>query len=247
LRAHRLRAVAVATGTSLLLTAGAGLTVGAGAASAATSTVTATGTAATTRAATSTATSVPFKGKSPAKIWALSLAEVKKASGFRARLRGAAAGDIDVVVGRNGSQLTVRTGGSTIQVLRVGSKLWVKGNAAYWKQSGLNAATAKRLAGRWVAVPGTKAIVKSLSPVMTAKGWASLLSDLKPTARVAGKVVGKVPTVGLHGRGSTGYVAAKGKPFPLLVIDDGGATTIAFSGWNTKVTFKAPSPQLVAR
>ena len=111
--------------------------------------------------------------------------------------------------------------------------------------NGSTAAQAKVLAGRWIGLKGGPA-AKGLLQATSLGYWTSDLGTLKPTKRVAGKVVAKLPTVGLKAAGVTIYVAAKGKPFPLLVADSTDVRNVMrFTEWNKRVTFKAPKPFMV--
>jgi hypothetical protein len=246
MRSSRARLTAAVVGLSTALAVGA--TVPASAATAA-------------PAASSAAK--PFPGKSAPQILALSVKAAKAATSVhvRAHFEGDDAKkepdiDLDLVVGRTSARGTYRYAGQgSVTYLRVKSKLWSNGDAAYWRS--VSAAIAAEdskdgkvaqapdlhaLAGKWLVVSPKDSDYKSTIKDLTIKTWAADIAKLgSPLIRVPGKAVRKLPTVGVMSYGEILYVQAKGKPYPLQVVSRTNAKeAITYSDWGRKVNFKAP-------
>jgi len=247
MRGTRTRAALVAAALSALIAVGT-----AGTASAATA---APPVAATVAApsAVRTAASTPYPGRTAAQIKALSVAAMKKATSVHvtAHLTGELDGrtatiDVNGVIGTSGSKVTMSiTGMGSLTVLKVGSRVWISGNVAFWTASGAPAALAKKLAGHWVAVSRKNAAYTQVTTISGLGFWTTVVASFAPTERVDGQVVGRTPVVGLWGNGSILFVSATGKPYPVRVAQDASAGTIDFVDWNKKVSFKAPKKSQV--
>jgi hypothetical protein len=190
------------------------------------------------------AAKAPFPGKKPAAILAQSVKAAKAASSYHLRVTFVDEGGltkIDMVIGKLGARGTITDSTGTATVVRVKKTIYLKATASYWTAKGLAADRAKVVAGKWVGLKGNGQTARELLRFTSSDSWASSLATLKPTARVAGKVVAKVPTVGLKSSNAIVYVATKGRPLPLLVTDPAEPRNImTFTQWNKRVTFKAP-------
>jgi hypothetical protein len=241
MRGSRTLAVVAGGGLSALLAFGAAAPASASTASAVT---TVRSTAVTARSVTKV-TGAAFPGKTPAQVLALSARELKAASSVHVTLHseeGQSVTDIDLVIGTAGARGTVRSSASgTVQLVRVKSTVYLMGDASFWTSTGLPEKQAAILVGRWVGVSGKGTPVRTLNQVLSLSFWANTIARIKPTQRVAGQVVGKLPTVGLLAGDATLYVAAKGKPYPLMLIHNATVKdTMVLSDWNKRVIFKAP-------
>ncbi|HEY6793908.1 MAG TPA: hypothetical protein VI248_04415 [Kineosporiaceae bacterium] len=191
------------------------------------------------------AVALPFPGRSPAAVQSLSVQAMKGAASFHVRMHavdGQDTTDLDFVVGKTGGRGTVsRTGHGSLHLIRVQSMIYVQGDEAFWRSTGESKEAAALLIGHWVGIKGKNKGIEAIRRQLAPDFWISMLSSPKATQRVPGKTVDKTPTVGLTNGGDVVYVAAKGKPYPLLVEDkDTPDNRITFSEWNKKVTFKAP-------
>ena len=238
MRGSRAFAAAAATGLSAVLALGS--------VAPASASTPAAGTAA--RSVVSAAPA-PFPGKTPAAVLALSVKAAKAASSFH--LHGVAVDTtgtttMDLVIGKLGARGSITDSSGTLQLLRVKKTVYLKAGAKYWTVNGSTPAQAKLIAGKWIGVKGNGPDLKELLALTSSSYWTAQLATLKPTARVAGKVVAKLPTIGLKATDGTIYVATKGKPYPLLLTDPADARNIvSFTQWNAKVTFKAPKALMV--
>jgi hypothetical protein len=238
--APRVRTAAAAAGLATLLSAG--LVAPSVAAVAGPGAVAATGAWSAT---------TPFPGKTPAKILASSAATAKQATGLH--LKGTMVLDaekdtVDAVLQKTSAKVTIATSTSgTFHLLRVGSTVYLGGDATFWTTSA-GAAAASSLVGKWVKVTGTDADSNELRAQTTIAYWVNDLASFKVTKRVAGKVIRRTPTVGLvdpAADGGTIYVATKGRPYPLQVVSTDGKSSLSYYDWNKKVKISAPAAKLV--
>lgn len=149
--------------------------------------------------------------------------------------------------GRN-STLTVTSGELSYTGLTVAGKGYVKGNAAFWKNSGADDATAKKMASKWVASTqtNTEFTPKALLDGMFSEdlNWLSSAS-----VRVERTTLGGKPAILLADRGTgkgTGQIWMTDdpdKPLPLKLSgtdDDGSPLDFTFTEWNEVKPVKAP-------
>jgi hypothetical protein len=237
IRARRSAALALpAVALSVLLAAGA-----AGPASAAITT-------AVPAAATVAAT--PFPGRTPAQVLSLSTSTMKRASSVHFRLHAAAASsvtDIDMTMAASSARGYIADSAKgKATLIRIGSKLWLSGDAKYWATSGSTKGAA--LVGKWVLVGSTFPGYKDLRALTTIAYWATQIAVMKPTAFVAGKVVNRLATIGLQAPDGTTYVATRGKAYPLLITSGANnADTMTLTNWNKRITVSAPPAKLVIK
>jgi hypothetical protein len=132
--------------------------------------------------------------------------------------------------------------GAKLKLRRVGKKFYIKGDKAFYETQG-GAEFANIIDGRWMKVSSGGSGFESVESLTSIE---ELMNQLVPTTsgfeRFAGKVVGGEPTIGLREKGTTDalYVAATGKPYPLLIsAKDTGE--ISFSEWDKAVKIKAPA------
>lgn len=136
---------------------------------------------------------------------------------------------------------TVTSNGSTVELRRLGDKLYVKGDDTFLAALGEKAKATK---GKWLVGPVAQAD-RSLADLTDLQRFAATLSPGK------GKLV-KEPVRDLHGQQAvsvlnpTGvrlWVAATGAPYPLRLERLGAAVgSIDYGDYNQPVDVKAPSP-----
>jgi hypothetical protein len=128
-----------------------------------------------------------------------------------------------------------------MQVIRVKSAFYVRGNDTFWKVSGADDATRTRMANQWIQATGKSDSLKEIRAMTTPSFWTKVAGQFTPQPRVAGVKVGKLATVGLRSGDITMFVAASGPAFPLLFTDASDPqSTLGFSEWNKKLKIKAP-------
>lgn len=108
-------------------------------------------------------------------------------------------------------------GNTKVQLLRVGGKQYMKGDAAFWKTNGgkNGDAVAQLIGNRWVVIPASN---KDFASLFTVADVNSLLEPDGPVKKGAVKDIDGTPAIGLVQSGSDGgtlYVATTGKPYPL--------------------------------
>lgn len=177
-------------------------------------------------------------------------AAAKAASG--AHVKGTISDNGDVLtldmryVAGKGAVGTLTNNGQTVNLLRIGTSAYLKGDAAFWTALA-NAEVAKIVANKYVKVPATS---KDFSDFAEFTDLGSLIATLKADgtiSKIPGKPVSGVATVGLKDddpeNGGVLYIANVGKPYPLLIEPTKPATTgegVAFDEWDRPTTLSEP-------
>lgn len=142
--------------------------------------------------------------------------------------RGAAAGRIAL-------------GGTAVELVALGARLYVRATAAFWRPFAPPAAAA-RLAGRWVVVPASGPAARELLPWTSAVALLRRLLGPRPDL-VKGKFTSvrgmRAFTLEDRATGTTLSVAASGRPFPLALRGSRGG--VAFLAWNQAASVTAPA------
>jgi len=157
--------------------------------------------------------------------------------------------DQDVTFNLQGGDLTgtVLTRGQAVQVVVWSDHTYAKGPAAFWRDAGLPAGVAARLAGRWVQHAETA--VQRLTPISLT--WladavrepaAAIEPDVTLGTADAGPLTGTPVAVVTLADGSTIQVAAAGTPYPLVVENPGGhAGDLGLSAFEEGATVVPPA------
>lgn len=126
------------------------------------------------------------------------------------------------IKGNQGATGRVTTGGLTFTLLRISRSVYLKADAAVWqKAAGGQPEVARLLAGKWVKIPTGNADFKDIEKFTTLDALAALFTPHKvsPTDTVAGTTtrvrLRGVDAVRLTDEGTSVYVAAVGRPYPL--------------------------------
>ena len=153
--------------------------------------------------------------------------------------------DMRYVSGK-GAVGTLKNNGQTVELMRIGSSAYLKGDKAFWTAVA-NAEVAKIVAGKYVKVPSTSKDFASFSEFTD---LSSLISSLKADgvlSKVAGKPVSGVATVGLKDddpdNGGVLYIANVGQPYPMLLEPTKASTTgegVAFDEWDKPTALTEP-------
>jgi hypothetical protein len=151
--------------------------------------------------------------------------------------------DMQLLAGKGGrGRITIN--GLSIQLIRVGSAIYINGSAPFYRHIA-GPAAARLLEGKWLKAPensGNFAAFASLTDL--GKLFDSALSNHGALARAPGKRLAGQTTVGVRDLSDGGvlYVASSGKPFPVQLEKDGaGGGRIVFDRWNQPVTLSAPT------
>ncbi|MFJ4620586.1 hypothetical protein [Streptomyces sp. NPDC088812] len=158
---------------------------------------------------------------------------------------------LDMRLKSDGGTGSVTAAGASFHLLRVGEQLYLKADAAFWKNedgetgSDSDTAAADKLDGKYVKVPSGDPSYKKFSG-FTDKDL--LLGDLLTLHGSLGKdgyheQSGKrtVRITGGGGSGGTLDVSLEGKPYPLRLVRAGDAGTLSFSAWGEDFALKEPA------
>lgn len=184
--------------------------------------------------------------KSPRAIVAAALSAVNGASSVNVSGgvgdKALIAIDLHFVTGRGcAGHLTVN-GRLGVDIVRIGSKMYLKGSAAFWRDY-VDTAAARLVGGKWSMVSASE------SDTATLASLTDLHKLLDPSA-YRGKLT-KSTTMTLDGKKAVSvegrlrirlFVAATGKPYPIEInaLDALDADRITFDEWNAPVTLTAP-------
>jgi len=158
---------------------------------------------------------------------------------------------LDMKYGPDGANGSVTANGQTIELLRVGSTVYVKASEAFWRSTG-QAAAAELLKGRYLKVPASTPNFAELSSLTDLrKNAKELLAPDGTVTKAERKTVRGVDAIGLKSsKGGTLYVAVRGEPYPLEVIPgaDGKSDetgSLEFLDYGVPVTVTAPPAEQV--
>lgn len=148
------------------------------------------------------------------------------------------------LVSRKGGQGRIVLGGLPIGLVNVDHSLYMKGSLAFYARFA-GAKAAQRLSGWWLKgsaqgeAMGALAALTSLPSFMgqTLSAHGSLTRA--PEAEIAGQTAIAVRDSAL---GGTLYVASKGTPYPLAIVERGARHgTLVFDRWNQPVSLEPPA------
>jgi hypothetical protein len=187
--------------------------------------------------------------KSAPEILAASRAAAAAASSVRITGRtaqGPISSSFDVALTRTGGSGRVTLLGLTFDSIRVGDTLYVKGSPQLYERIG--GPLAKAPHGVWVKLPASNPNVAAYASLTTlASETARLLTLPAPITKGASTTIDGQPAIELKETrklsSSSIYIATSGDPYPIRIVKHGRETgTIAFSGWNQRLTVTAPAP-----
>jgi len=151
--------------------------------------------------------------------------------------------DMQLVAGKGGKG-TITIGGHKIDVVRIGGKVYFKGDEAFYRQYA-GAATAQLLAGKWIAAPSASGNFSSFTPLTDIGKLFGLIKTKGKISKGAASTVDGQKVIALTSSGpgtGTIYVATSGEPYPVeLAGPSSKAGSLHFSDWNGTVTLVPPS------
>lgn len=154
--------------------------------------------------------------------------------------------DLHIAGSRGGSGWLAEKG-VRADIIRIGSKAYMKGSTAFWRSFGGTAA-AQLLAGRWIVGPANTGNFASLTPLTDLHKFVGgmLSSHGKLTKGATTTIAGQsVIAVTDTAEGGTLYIATTGQPYPLKLVKTGtSAGKVTFDQWNAVVKLKAPKGAL---
>lgn len=150
---------------------------------------------------------------------------------------------VDVRISGAGATGSGSFGGATVQIIRIGDNIYVRG-AKQVLGSFLGPAAAKKIDDHWVQIPASMPQLQQFAELTDLKQLPKQLFTPTGTVTKTGTptVDGK-KAVALKGYGSDGsstlVVASSGTAYPLQLITSGG--TLTFSDWNAPVSVQMPA------
>lgn len=185
-------------------------------------------------------------GKSAAQIVAAAQSAARSASSVH--VAGAVASgekiDLDLARGRGGKG-SLTEGGASVQLIRIGQKVYIKGSQAFYRRVG-GAAAAKLLQGKWLKAPASAQDMASLVSVTDLnKLLGSLLGSHGKLAKGGTTTVDGQQVVAVKDvtKGGTLYVATTGKPYPVELSSTKGGSggQVTFDRWDQPVSLAPPA------
>jgi hypothetical protein len=132
--------------------------------------------------------------------------------------------------------------GIRVDLIVAGGRVYIRSPKLFEQQGG--AELARLIGNRWVLVP--RESVRELTPFGDELSIAALANDVFSTKtlprfiRKSNARVGSVPAVRLSATDGSYYVAATGKPYPLLLDHAGDDEDMTFSEYDRSPTITAP-------
>ncbi|MDX3798521.1 hypothetical protein [Streptomyces sp. AK04-3B] len=158
---------------------------------------------------------------------------------------------LDMRLKADGATGSVTAEGATFHLLRVGEKLFLKADAAFWKHEdaksddGKDTAAGDKLDGKYVKVPTGDPSYKKFSGFtdkdLLLDGLLTLHGTLDTDGHHEQSGVRTVRITGDGGSGGTLDVSLEGKPYPLRLERAGGAGTLSFSAWGKDFALDEPA------
>jgi hypothetical protein len=128
---------------------------------------------------------------------------------------------LDMRYGSDGATGSLTSNGQTIELLRVGETVYLKGSEAFWRSIGGGSA-AELLKGRYLKVPASTPDFAELAGFTNlTKNAEDLLSPDGEVTKGERKTIRGVEAIGLNDsskEGGTLYIAVRGEPYPLQVV-----------------------------
>jgi hypothetical protein len=150
--------------------------------------------------------------------------------------------DLHIAGSRGGSGWMAEKG-ARADIIRIGSKAYMKGSAAFWLSFGGKTA-AQILTGRWIVGSAISGDFASLTPLTDLhKLVGGLLSSHGKLTKGATTTIAGQPVIAVTDttQGGTLYIATSGQPYPMELVKTGAsAGKLTFDQWNAAVTLTAP-------
>ena len=207
----------------------------------------------TTQASIKPPAAAPTTGRVPFRGWSAKRIKDRAASNARnarsVHVKGSGVGQDEtykwdgVFTKTSGKLSLTSTRQGTLDLVRVGNRLFVAGDEKMWTTWGAKPDVAAVAAGKWVEILGNSANTQKIRSFVTMGQWTGLLSGFKPAKRVAGKKVGGQVTIGLYEPGVGGevlYVNPTGRTFPVMAESNDKTAVVSYSEWNRSVRIAVP-------
>jgi hypothetical protein len=148
---------------------------------------------------------------------------------------------VDLQNGGENIKGTIEFGGQTIELLKIGTDLYMKASDDFWKQfiPAGQQGVLTLLSGKYVKVDSTNASFSSITESFDA---SEILKIDGTVTKGSPKDINGKPAIGLvSGKDqSTLYIATVGEPLPLRIEGPAGQGAIDFTDYGTTFDFTAP-------
>ncbi|MDQ1680408.1 MAG: hypothetical protein QOI42_1267 [Frankiaceae bacterium] len=176
---------------------------------------------------------------------ALQAAGSARATGTAAFL-GTSPGKFVMVLNRDAAEVTLSYQGASVELISIKTASYMKAPLALWTAEKLPSATAKKLAGKWIALPNS---MNTGANSFTLDGLAKELehpTDSKVLAKTEKSTFHGVPVIVVkQADGSVLYVSAAGPALPLYLKNGSkDKAEITFSDFGKGNTITAPKGAL---
>ena len=150
-------------------------------------------------------------------------------------------------VGDQAATGSVLVGGHSVDIIRAGTTIYLKGPAGFYTSQGASSASANLVGGRWLRIPASTATTSSYASFLAMTDLKSLMGVLlSPSGSVTvagtGTALGTPVVYLADGTGGKLAISLQGQPYPME-INSGNAATgqVTFSQWNAPIAARAPS------
>lgn len=181
--------------------------------------------------------------KTAQQILAASKAAIQNAGSVTIKSKGAqgrlSVDNVELHLAQHDGQGNVTLLGTSFQMIRMGSTIYVKGGPEFYEQLGITHSVPQ---GRWVKAPATG----SLGAFTDLAQETSMLISTRQITKGKRTRVDDQPVIELKIKGQlyTGrlYIKTTGEPYPLELEKTGEETAhTTFTDWNKAVTVKPPA------
>ena len=153
---------------------------------------------------------------------------------------------IDLRISDKGGRGTITEGGQKVELLRIGTTVYLKADADFWRAQTSNSAAAELLKGKYLKGSTSDPQTASIA-VLTEldKFVAELFSTKKTVTKGQKKTIRGQEAIAIVEPGTEGgmlYVATHGEPYPLQITSSTGSEpgTIDFLDYGAPVTLTPP-------
>jgi hypothetical protein len=149
--------------------------------------------------------------------------------------------DLNLGVGKGSG--TFSQNGLTVQLVTLGSDIYLKASGAFW-QKFAGTAAAQLLAGKWLKAPASNTSLAGIAQLTDFhKLLSTTLSQHGTLSKGATSTVNGQQVVAVKDTTQSGtlYVATTGTPYPIEIAKSGSAGGhLTFDRWNQPVSVSAP-------
>jgi hypothetical protein len=150
--------------------------------------------------------------------------------------------DMEILKG-TGAKGTISEGTLTLQLIRAGENLYLKGNSEFFEHFG-GPEAAKLLQGKWLKAPANSSELESLGELTDMhKLLSSIGNEHGALAKGGTSTIEGTNVIAVNDteKGGTLYVATTGKPYPIQLSKTGsGGGKVSFTRWDEDVSISAP-------